>query len=143
LTAAVDHINDRRYHTFAPLELEIKQDYFTEGVKLSASFADVGSDDAEMNVTIPDIKVGDFAPNFTAPKNNRSNFRRFFHRLNGVLKQTKLVFENNRRLSVGRTEKTIWRLTIRAFQKFTRLCFERRKSIDDRRHRLDERNIYQ
>jgi hypothetical protein len=102
LTAAADHINDRRYHTFAPLELEIKQDYFTEGVKLSASFADVVGDDAEMNVTIPDIKVGDFAPMVTAPKNNNQIFVAAYS-LNGVLKKSKLVFENKRRLSVGRT----------------------------------------
>ncbi len=38
LTAAIDHINDRRYHTYAPMQFEIKPDYFTEGVKLSASF---------------------------------------------------------------------------------------------------------
>lgn len=103
LTAAADHINDRRYHTFAPLDLEIKQDYFTEGVKLSASFADVGSDDAEMNVTVPDIKVGDFAPDVSTSKNNVQIFAADFT-LNGVLKKTKLVFENNRRLSVGRTK---------------------------------------
>lgn len=101
LTAAVDHINDRRYHTFAPLELEIKQDYFTDGVKLSASFADVGSDDAEMNVTVPDIKVGDFAPSFTPVKPGREIFLASFT-VNGIPKQTKLIFENNRRLSVGR-----------------------------------------
>ena len=38
LTAAIDHINDNLYHTYAPIRLEIKPDYFTEGVKLLASF---------------------------------------------------------------------------------------------------------
>ena len=38
LTAAIDHINDNRYHTYAPLKVEVKPDYFTEGVKLFASF---------------------------------------------------------------------------------------------------------
>ena len=101
LTAAVDHINDRRYHTFAPLELEIKQDYFTDGVKLSASFADVGSDDAEMNVTIPDIKVGDFALPVSPPKIGKQTFLAIFT-VSGMRKQTKLDFDDNRRLSVGR-----------------------------------------
>lgn len=103
LTAAADHINDRRYHTFAPLELEIKQDYFTEGVKLAASFADVGNDGDEMNVSVPDIKVGDFAPIVTATKKDSEIFAAVYT-LNGVPKRTKLVFENNRRLSVGRTK---------------------------------------
>ena len=44
LIAAVDHINDKRYHTFAPMKLEIKADYFTEGVKLSASFDKFGEE---------------------------------------------------------------------------------------------------
>ncbi|HEX8639413.1 MAG TPA: hypothetical protein VF692_15190, partial [Pyrinomonadaceae bacterium] len=85
LTAAADHINDRRYHTFAPLELEIKQDYFTEGVKLSASFADVVGDDGEMNVTVPDIKVGDFAPVVSMPKNENQIFVATYT-ISGVLK---------------------------------------------------------
>ncbi len=37
LTAAVDHISDNRYYTFAPLKLEVKPDYFTEGVRLFVS----------------------------------------------------------------------------------------------------------
>ncbi|MGB7068941.1 MAG: FHA domain-containing protein [Pyrinomonadaceae bacterium] len=57
LTAAVDHINDRRYYTFAPLSIEAKPDYFTTGVKLYVSF-DILSDDeraAELNVSLPEI----------------------------------------------------------------------------------------
>ncbi len=59
LTAAIDHINDKRYHTFAPLNLEIKPDYFTEGVKLQASFdkfADEDEREVAVNVTVPDLK---------------------------------------------------------------------------------------
>ena len=36
--AAIDHINDNRYHTYAPIKVEVKPDYFTEGVNLHASF---------------------------------------------------------------------------------------------------------
>jgi hypothetical protein len=102
LTAAVDHINDRRYHTFAPLELEIKQDYFTEGVKLSAGFDGFDDREAEVNVTVPSIKVGDFAP----VKPEEDDFQTVFiaHTSDLVMpKQTKLVFETGNRLSVGRT----------------------------------------
>ncbi|NNF00444.1 MAG: hypothetical protein HKN25_15605, partial [Pyrinomonadaceae bacterium] len=33
-SAAIDHINDRLYHTYAPIQIRIKTDYFTEGVQL-------------------------------------------------------------------------------------------------------------
>ena len=53
LTALIDHINDRRYHTYAPLSLTVKPDYFTTGVKLYASFDLPGGDEREMSVDIP------------------------------------------------------------------------------------------
>ena len=31
LTAAVDHINDSLYYTFAPIRLSVRPDYFTDG----------------------------------------------------------------------------------------------------------------
>ncbi len=57
--AAIDHINDKLYHTYAPFEIEIKTDYFTEGVRITGSFGEFGSDDEEaaVNVTLPEIKV--------------------------------------------------------------------------------------
>ena len=64
LIAAIDHINDNRYQTYEPINLEVKPDYFTEGVKLIASFDKIGKEEHEVavNVTVPDIKVGNFAP---------------------------------------------------------------------------------
>lgn len=38
LTALLDHINDMRYYTYAPLSLIVKSDYFIQGVKLFAGF---------------------------------------------------------------------------------------------------------
>ncbi len=38
LAAAADHINDSLYYTYAPLHVEVKPDYFTEGVKLYVGF---------------------------------------------------------------------------------------------------------
>ncbi len=59
LTAAVDHLNDKLYYTYAPLRLSIKPDYFTEGVKMLVSFEDFGEEEheVEMNVTVPAINV--------------------------------------------------------------------------------------
>jgi len=53
--AAADYINDNLYYTLAPLHLEIKSDYFTDGVKLYSSFGELKEDqgDAELNVTVP------------------------------------------------------------------------------------------
>jgi hypothetical protein len=65
LTAAVDHISDNRYYTHAPLHLEVKPDYFTEGVKLFVSFDEfVGEEEreGELNVTVPAAKVSDLIP---------------------------------------------------------------------------------
>ena len=59
LAAAADHINDNLYYTYAPLHLEVKHDYFTEGVKIQVSFEDFAEEgsEAEMNVTMPAIKI--------------------------------------------------------------------------------------
>src|SRR4030095_2028304 len=38
LTAAIDHLNDKRYYTYHPFSIEVRPDYFTSGVKLLASF---------------------------------------------------------------------------------------------------------
>ena len=58
LIAAVDHINDNRYHTYAPLNLEIKPDYFTDGIKILATFGANSENNsaAEINVAVPDLK---------------------------------------------------------------------------------------
>ena len=54
LAATVDHINDSLYYTFAPVSLEMKRDYFIEGVKLYVSFDkfDEEKTEVEQNVTI-------------------------------------------------------------------------------------------
>lgn len=62
--AAVDHINDFRYHTYAPLKVEVKPDYFTEGVQLLVSFDKFDTEKREVavSVTVPQISVGDYLP---------------------------------------------------------------------------------
>jgi len=68
LAALIDHINDRRYHTYAPISLEVKADYFINGVKLFASFEDKGEDEREvsLDVTVPDMKVTGLIPGTVA-----------------------------------------------------------------------------
>lgn len=111
LTAAIDHINDRRYHTYAPLNIEIKTDYFTEGVKLQASFGAFAEDknrqEAEVNVVVPDLKnVLLVAPEEIEPE--KEIFTASFTVKNNI-RTTKLTFSGNQRLSVGRTkENALW-----------------------------------
>ena len=64
LTAAVDHIGDNRYYTYAPLRLEAKHDYFTEGVKLLVSFDKFHEEggERELDVTVPAANVSHLIP---------------------------------------------------------------------------------
>lgn len=52
LIAAVDHINDKRYCTKAPMHVEAKPDYFTLGVKLFVSFDLFADDDEEAAISV-------------------------------------------------------------------------------------------
>jgi len=106
--AAIDHINDHRYHTYAPIKLEITPDYFTEGVKLLVTFDkfDEEKREAAVNVTVPQIKVGDYMPELlpevkpeTAPEVFIAGFT-----LNGKPKQVELKFKEKERRSVGRSK---------------------------------------
>jgi hypothetical protein len=105
LIAAVDHINDNRYQTYAPLKLRVKPDYFTEGVKLFASFDHFGENgrDAEMNVTVPEIKVGNFAPQPEAKSEQEKTIYTAEFMAQGKTKKVELKFAEGQRISVGRT----------------------------------------
>ncbi len=107
LTAAIDHINDRRYHTYAPIKLEIKPDYFTQGVKLSASFdkfADEDGREAAVNVTVPDLKnvILSAPPEIQAEPEKEIFIAEFV--VNDKPKRVELAFSDKQRLSVGRTK---------------------------------------
>ena len=103
--AAVDHINDSLYYTFAPVSLEIKPDYFIEGVKLYASFDEFGEErsDAELNVTVPAINLA--APAVEPPKDASPPAEVYFARfsIKGASKEKRLEFSNDKRCSVGRS----------------------------------------
>lgn len=111
LIAAVDHINDHRYHTYAPLNLEIKPDYFTEGVKLSASF---GTDDesdsaAAINVTVPDLKNVVIAPEEEIAPEVEGEIYIAKFTVKGKERETKLSFGEKMRRTIGRSgENDLW-----------------------------------
>ncbi len=107
LTAAVDHINDRRYHTFAPLKLEIKPDYFTAGVKLLTSFdtfADEAGREAAVNVTVPDLKNVILNPVEEKPAEPEKQIFTAQFTAGDSLNKVKLTFASKERKSIGRTK---------------------------------------
>ena len=106
--ATIDHINDNRYHTYAPLHLEITPDYFTEGVKLLVSFDkfDEEKREAAVNVTVPQIKVGDYLPELppeALPEPEAEIFIANFT-VNDKAKRVELTFKQKQRRTVGRSK---------------------------------------
>lgn len=105
LTAAADHINDSLYYTYAPLRIEVKRDYFTEGVKLFVGFESFTDDEseAEINVTVPSIRVTEQSEvdDIIPPSTDKTFVARF-----AILEKAKeklLVFPSEGRLPVGRS----------------------------------------
>ncbi|MGB7201151.1 MAG: FHA domain-containing protein [Pyrinomonadaceae bacterium] len=106
LIAAADHINDRLYYTHAPLHIEVKPDYFTEGVKLFVSFDKFGGEDheAELNVTVPSINLNNEQTNLLDDKTDVTEvtfIARF--KIKDAARERKLSFHQDTRLSIGRT----------------------------------------
>lgn len=104
LTAAADHINDSLYYTSAPLAIEVKPDYFTEGVKLYVSFDDSDDDEseAELNVTMPLLNIEKvLSPERETTQPLAAVFVARFHTL-GVDREKELRFPVGDRFSVGR-----------------------------------------
>ncbi len=104
--AVIDHINDCRYHTYAPIRLEVKPDYFTDGVKLLVSFDKFDDEEHEVavNVTVPQVRVGDYVPEMadeTAPEPRPRHFSATLT-VKGKTRIIELEFAAQRRLSVGR-----------------------------------------
>jgi pSer/pThr/pTyr-binding forkhead associated (FHA) protein len=103
--AAIDHINDQRYYTYAPINIEIKPDYFTEGVKLLASFDKFVEDEVEVavNVTVPELKIkGLTPPEEKIIEVDKEHFLISFS-LKGKTVEKELAFELGERKSIGRT----------------------------------------
>lgn len=105
LVAVVDHINDSLYYTYAPVKLDVKPDYFIEGVKLMASFEHFTDQDrdVEMNVTVPAMNLSELInaePEAPAPE-PATCVAAF--KLNDAAREVTLKFPPGRSCSVGRT----------------------------------------
>jgi len=104
LTATIDHINDQLYYTYAPVELEVKVDYFVDGVKLLAGFDkfDEADREVEMNVTVPAMNLSEIVGNLDLTPATLDIFAAKF-RLGEQQIERKLEFPVDGRISVGRT----------------------------------------
>ncbi len=103
VTATIDHINDSLFYTFAPVKLRVKPDYFTEGVKLNASFDSFSAEEseAEMNVTVPSIKLETASETAVVSEPLGEVFIARFE-LKGSRRDKKIEFPRGGRISVGR-----------------------------------------
>ncbi|HLM03040.1 MAG TPA: FHA domain-containing protein [Pyrinomonadaceae bacterium] len=106
--AAIDHINDNRYHTYAPIKVEVTPDYFTEGVNLHAGFEKFGeqTDEEEeiLKVTMPNINLQNIVINpEPEPEPEPEKFLAAF-KIAGKEKTIELAFKTNQRRNVGRTK---------------------------------------
>ena len=107
LAAVVDHINDKRYFTHAPLAIEIKPDYFTPGVRLLVSFDKLADEDHEaaLNLGVPGEAVSDgHEDNALTPVSAADRSFIASYSLNGIEKTKRLNFADKKRQSVGRTK---------------------------------------
>lgn len=101
LTAAVDHINDRHYYTYAPLDLQAMADYFTDGVRLNVSFDLASEEDAgELAVALP----GGEAEAKEPKEDSIEVHTTAAFTLNGEQVVKDLHFVNGQRISIGRTK---------------------------------------
>lgn len=106
--AAIDHINDNRYHTYAPLKVEVKPDYFTEGVDLYIGFDKFADEekDAEdiIKLTMPQVNLQNIVINpEPEPEPEPEKFVAAF-KAGEKEKSVELEFKTGKRLNVGRTK---------------------------------------
>jgi hypothetical protein len=104
LAAAVDHINDRRYYTYAPLSIRVKPDYFSTGVKLYAGFEsfDENGREGEVNVTLPGMRLDQELLAASKPPVSFEVLAKFEIGGRAIVKQIEMA--EGQRVSVGRTK---------------------------------------
>jgi pSer/pThr/pTyr-binding forkhead associated (FHA) protein len=105
LTAAVDHINDKRYYTKAPLRVEAKPDYFTSGVKLFVSFEKFVEEEREAGIAVP-VPGETSQPSAEIQQTTEPAVRVIVaeYSFGGNPFRRELQIKEGRRLSVGRTK---------------------------------------
>ncbi|GIU81690.1 MAG: FHA domain-containing protein [Acidobacteria bacterium] len=108
LTAIVDYINDNRYHTYAPLNLEIKSDYFIEGLVLRVGFDEIKGEKAEIRVCLDDRFTKETSKSEETPVFHSPQARTAKVVVEYESKEEKKISEielkENSRITIGRTD---------------------------------------
>ena len=142
LAAAIDHINDHRYRTLAPVRVETEVDIFTTGISVDPSFGEFEEElrqkDEARHAAQAGVKIPAAPPEPDVTLIARVTMR-------GGAKEIPLVFKpGGKRLNVGRAADN-------------ELCLERRERVKDSlgagdestrrpvggRHGIHERHVYQ
>jgi len=110
--AAIDHINDRLYHTYAPISISVEKDYFVDGVQFIAGFGDFAEspdDEVAVHVTLASVPVEGARPKAVEtveePPEERSPADRTItlsFDVGGKPQTRTAVFGDARRITIGR-----------------------------------------
>lgn len=101
--AAIDHINDNRYRTFAPVRVETSTDIFTTGINVEPSFAEFESEaeKAREGVTeTPDKRMSGTARSETRSTETKVEARLLIGETKRTLTLT--LTPDGRRINIGR-----------------------------------------
>lgn len=101
LAAAIDHINDHRYRTLAPISVEAEVDIFTTGISVDPNFGDFAEDLRKEDEAKRAQKAGIVIPTAAPPMPDIEVIARVT--LPNGTREIPLVFKpGGKRLSVGR-----------------------------------------
>ena len=101
LAAAIDHINDHRYRTLAPVEVEAEVDIFTTGISVDPNFGEFEEDLRRQDEAMRAAKAGVPIPGAAPPMPDIQVIARVT--LPNGTREIPLIFKpGGRRLNVGR-----------------------------------------
>ncbi len=101
LAAAIDHINDHRYRTLGPVNVEVEVDIFTTGISVDPTFGEFGEDLRRQDEERRAAKVGVPIPTAAQPMPDIQVIARVTQP-NGT-REVPLIFRpGGKRLNVGR-----------------------------------------
>src|SRR5205807_7533691 len=99
LAAAIDHINDHRYRTLAPMEIETEVDIFTLGMVVDPTF---GEFEEELKQQDLDRKRGPAAKSVRKENKDEVHFMARVSTSEGLRETPLTLIAGGRRLNVGR-----------------------------------------
>jgi hypothetical protein len=101
LAAAIDHINDHRYRTLAPVEVEAEVDIFTTGISVDPTFGEFEEDLRRQDEEMRAAKAGIQIPTAAPPMPDIQVIARLTRQ--GGTREIPLTFKpGGKRLNVGR-----------------------------------------